>query len=173
MKSKWSITVLGTIAAMGLQACASFQPLYGTNGLEQSQVVSDLSDIHIPPAKERVGQLIRNNLISTMSPPGQEGSGRYQLIIQPASNDFDVTVERNTDVSRRSYRLKVQYALRDSQSGQRIYTGKTFSEVNYDKVTSEFTNLQARNNARERAALEVSRDIRIRLSAFFASRGNS
>ncbi len=173
MKSKLSLTLVCAFAAVSLQACAEFRPLYGTNGAEDSLVVTELSNVEIPPAKGRLGQLIRNNLISTMSPPGQEGSGKYQLIIKPASNDFDVTVERNTDISRKSFRLNVRYALRDNQSGRRIYSGSTFSEVNYDKVTSEFTNLQARNNARERAAMEVSRDIRIRLSAFFSARGNS
>lgn len=170
MLTVWEIGALAAVALVGLQGCNNVRPLYGTNGAEESTVVTELSNIDIPLPKSRVQQLIRNNLISTISPPGQEGNGKYQLVISPASNEFDVTIERNTDVSRRSYRLNVSFVLRSGRSGQRLFSGKTFSEVSYDKVTSEFANLQAKTNAKERAAKEVSRDIRMRLAAYFASR---
>ncbi len=162
------------IALVTLQACNTLRPLYGTNGVEeQSAVVTELSNVSIPEPKNRVQQLIRNNLISTMSPPGQEGDGRYTLILEPKADEFDLVIQRNTDVSRRSYRLNVQFLLRDDTSGRKIYSGNTFSEVSYDKITSEFANLQAKTNAEERAARQVSQDIRTRLAAFFATRGPS
>ncbi len=162
------------VALFGLQACSDLRPLYGTNGLEQeSSVVTELSNIQIPEPKNRLQQLIRNNLISTMSPPGQEGDGRYTLVLVPQSDEFDLVIERNTDVSRRSYRLKVAFSLRDGSSGRQIYSGSTFSEVSYDKITSEFANLQAKTNAEERAARQVSQDIRTRLAAYFATRSPS
>ena len=169
MKSKWSLALMGAVAAVVLHGCADFRPLYGTNGSEESAVVTELSNIHIPPPKDRLHQIIRNDLISTMSPPGQEGNGRYTLVFKAVPTNFDITVERNTDISRRSYRLNVSFVLNDTSSGRRIHSGTTFSEVAYDKVTSEFTNLQAEKNARDRAALEVSQDIRTRLAAFFAT----
>ncbi len=162
------------VALFGLQACNDLRPLYGTNGLEQeSSVVTELSNIQIPEPKNRLQQLIRNNLISTMSPPGQEGDGRYTLVLVPQSDEFDLVIERNTDVSRRSYRLKVDFSLRDGSSGRKIYSGSTFSEVSYDKITSEFANLQAKTNAEERASRQVSQDIRTRLAAYFATRSPS
>lgn len=162
------------VALFGLQACSDLRPLYGTNGLDQeSSVVTELSNIQIPEPKNRLQQLIRNNLISTMSPPGQEGDGRYTLVLVPQSDEFDLVIERNTDVSRRSYRLKVAFSLRDGSSGRQIYSGSTFSEVSYDKITSEFANLQAKTNAEERAARQVSQDIRTRLAAYFATRSPS
>ena len=169
MLTGWKIGVLAAAALIGLQGCNSLRPLYGTNGAEESSVVTELSNIDIPPPNSRVQQLIRNNLISTMSPPGQEGNGRYTLVIKAVPTNFDITVERNTDITRRSYRLNVGFVLNDSSNGRRIFSGTTFSEVAYDKVTSEFTNLQAEKNARDRAALEVSQDIRTRLAAFFAT----
>lgn len=162
------------VALFGLQACNNLRPLYGTNGVEeQSSVVTELSNIQIPEPKNRIQQLIRNNLISAMSPPGREGDGRYTLIIVPTDDEFDLVIQRNTDVSRRSYRLKVAFSLRDGASGRKIYSGSTFSEVSYDKITSEFANLQAKTNAQERAALQVSQDIRTRLAAYFATRSPS
>ncbi len=168
------VGIIALVALFGLQACNTFRPLYGTNGVEeQSSVVTELSNVDIPEPKNRLQQLIRNNLISSMSPPGREGNGRYTLIIVPASDEFNLVIQRNTDVSRSSYRLKVAFSLRDGTSGRKIYSGNTFSEVSYDKITSEFANLQARNNAEERAARQVSQDIRTRLAAYFATRSPS
>lgn len=168
------VGIIMLVALFGLQACNNLRPLYGTNGVEeQSSVVTELSNVEIPQPKNRLQQLIRNNLISSMSPPGREGDGRYTLVIVPASDEFDLVIQRNTDVSRRSYRLKVAFSLRDGTSGRKIYSGSTFSEVSYDKITSEFANLQARNNAEERASRQVSQDIRTRLAAFFATRSPS
>ncbi len=168
------VGTIALVALFGLQACNNLRPLYGTNGVDQeSSVVTELSNIQIPEPKNRLQQLIRNNLISTMSPPGQEGDGSYTLVLVPQSDEFDLVIQRNTDVSRRSYRLKVAFSLRDGSSGRKIYSGSTFSEVSYDKITSEFANLQAKTNAEERAARQVSQDIRTRLAAYFATRSPS
>ena len=174
MNSGWKVALIAGIAIFGLQSCTDFRPLYGTDGaLEGSSVVTELSNIDIPEPSSRIQQLIRNHLITTMSPPGQEGNGRYQLVVTPASSDFDVIVERNTDVRRRFYRLTVAFLLKDGHSGRKIYGGNTFSEVYFDKVTSGFTTLNAKNNAEKRAAREVGDDIRTRLASFFATRGSS
>ena len=168
------VGIVALVALFGLQACNNLRPLYGTHGLEtQSDVVTELSNVDIPEPKSRLQQLIRNNLISSMSPPGQEGNGRYTLIIHPTPSEFDLVIERNTDVSRKSYRLKVAFSLRDGKSGRKIYSGNTFSEVSYDEITSEFANLQAKTDAEERAARQVSQDIRTRLAAYFATRNPS
>jgi hypothetical protein len=51
-----------------------------------------------------------------------------------------------------------------------IHSGKTFSQVSFDVVRQPFADTQAENNAMERAAHEVSGDIRMRIAAFFATR---
>jgi hypothetical protein len=50
-----------------------------------------------------------------------------------------------------------------------LHSGKTFSQVSYDVVREPFADMQAEANAMERAAHEVSMDIRSRLAAYFAS----
>jgi hypothetical protein len=50
-----------------------------------------------------------------------------------------------------------------------LSAGKTFSQVSYDRTTSDFSNVQAETNAMERAAKEIGNDIRTRLAAYFSS----
>ena len=71
-------------------------------------------------------------------------------------------------VTRKSINLTVAYALRDESSGQVVANGKSFSQVSYDVVRQPFADLQAENDAVERAVHEVSADIRTRLAAYFA-----
>ena len=173
MNKGWIPGIFAIVAAMMLQSCTDWRALYASDNEYRSVVATELSNITIPEPKTRIEQLIRNNLISTMSPPGQEGDGRYQLILQPAASDQNLVIQRNTDIARRSFRLRVVFLLHDGQTGKRIYSGNTFSEVSYDKISSEFSNMNAKINAEERAAREVSEDIRTRLAAFFATRQTS
>jgi hypothetical protein len=65
--------------------------------------------------------------------------------------------------------VNVSYRLVDKASGRPVDQGKTFSQVSYDETGQSFADLRARDNAYERAAHEISQDIRSRLAAHFAS----
>lgn len=155
------------------QGCTDVRPLYGTSGdTYSSSVAGQLSDISIPEPRTRIEQLVRNDLLSAMSPPGSGGSGQYKLLLKPSESLFAAVIESDSEVSRRTYRLSMSYILHDEVARKQIFTGKTFSEVSYGRITSEFANLQAKTDAQERAAGEVSENIRTRLAAFFATREN-
>ena len=60
-------------------------------------------------------------------------------------------------------------ALMPSQTGKPVYSGKTFSQVSYDRIDAPVANLQAQVNAQERAAKETGQDIRTRLAAYLST----
>jgi LPS-assembly lipoprotein len=155
-------------AALGLAGCSSMRPLYGSKGLS-SDVAADLSSIAIPDPKTRLEQLIRNDLVAAMRPAGTASDDRYTLILKPEAKD-DLTIEaETTDTLRKTVRLNVTFNLIDRQTNKDVYSGRTFSQVSYDETGQSFADMQARTNALERAAHEVSSDIRTRLAAHFAS----
>ncbi len=65
--------------------------------------------------------------------------------------------------------MNVAFALHEQGTGRIVYEGKTFSQASYDQVGQSFADLQAETDAVERAAHEVSLDIRTRLAAHFAA----
>ena len=81
-----------------------------------------------------------------------------------------LVLEQNTDVSRRLYKLNVRFILKDNASGQVLHQGRTFSQVAYDRIASEFANIQTQIDAEERAAREVGDDIRTRIATYFSAR---
>jgi LPS-assembly lipoprotein len=149
--------------------CSNIHPLYGESG-DSSTVVAELASVAIPEPQTRLGQIVRNDLISTMRPAGAAGPDRYSLAIDIRSQE-DKTIESATAnrVLRRTIRLNVSFALAEPATGKVLYSGKTFSQASYDEVGQSFADLQARTNAVERAAHEVSLDIRTRLAAHFAA----
>lgn len=154
--------------ALLLAGCSSMRPLYGTNSLS-ADVSDELSSVAIPEPKTRLEQLIRNDLIATMRPAGTASDDRYTLLLKPEAKD-DMTIEgRSSETLRKTVRLNVGFNLIDRQSNKSVYSGRTFSQVSYDETGLSFADLQARTTALERAAHEVSSDIRTRLAAHFAS----
>jgi LPS-assembly lipoprotein len=152
--------------ALLLGGCG-FQPLYGERQGSQP-LTAALNGVAVDPPKTRVGQMIRNEFLADV-PPGQGGLSVYRLEIEPEAREVNEIESSNTDVLRKTYRLNVTFRLSDNRTGKPVYSGKTFSYVSYDRVSSPLANVQAATNAEERAAREVGIDIRTRIAAYLAS----
>lgn len=142
--------------------------MYATHP-DGSSAAFELASVGIPEKNNRLEQRIRNDLIASMSPVGQDAGDKYRFDFEARQSEFDISIEKDSDVNRRSYQLQVSYALTDLATGARLLDGSTFSHVPYDRVNSEFANIQARINASERAAAEVAENMRTRLAAYFAT----
>ena len=159
------VAALG-LCSLGLSGCG-FQPMYATQA-DGSSVALTLASIEIPEKQTRLEQLVRNALLNDIAPVGQAQTPRYRLDFTTSENQFDISIEKNTDVNRRALTLIADYTLVDLSSNKSVLTGKTFSRVSYDRIQSEFANIQAHRNALERAAGEVADNIKIRLGGHFS-----
>jgi LPS-assembly lipoprotein len=156
--------ILVVAAALLLAGCG-YRPLYGSSS-ETAGVAATLSSVSIPEAEDRVGQLIRNDLLSSMR--AGEGEQKYTLLLKPVVKRSGVIDKPQPNVTRDAITLAVSYELVERSSGTVVHTGKTFSNASFDIIRQPFADLQAETNATERAVHEVSSDIRTRLAAYFA-----
>ena len=152
-------------AAMLLAGCG-YRPLYGSSS-ETAGVAATLSSISIPEAEDRVGQLIRNDLLSSMR--AGQGEEKYTLLLKPVVKRSGVIDKPQPSATRDAITLAVSYELVERSSGSVVHQGKTFSNASFDVIRQPFADLQAETNATERAVHEVSTDIRTRLAAYFAT----
>ena len=152
-------------AALALGGCG-YRPLYGSSA-ENAGVSATLASVSIPAATDRVGQLIRNDLISAMRSGSNQD--RYSLLLVPAVKKTGIIEKSKSQSQREAINLSVSYDLVDKASGKSLHKGKTFSQASYDVVGQPFADQQAETNAVERAAHEVSSDIRMRIAAYFSS----
>ena len=162
MRQLTSIALLTVALILG--GC-SYRPLYGT-GSDGKGVAVAMSGIAVDEQKNRAGQLVRNNLISSF---GTSGTSSYVLRLVPEEKSTELSSNSAVKLERHRYNLKVGYELADAQSGNTITSGSSFSNVSYDTVEQPIADLRAAENARERASREVAEDIRLRLAAYFSS----
>ncbi|WP_119270728.1 hypothetical protein [Taklimakanibacter deserti] len=166
---------LAVVPLLLLLAACGFRPLYGTGDATTPGVAQDLASVAIAEPQNRLLQLIRNDLLSTMRPAGTAEPDRYRLDIEAtASDEKSIEDSSNSRRARRStLRVNASFALKElSGGGKTIYQGRTFSFVSYDEVNQSFADMQARTTAVERGAREVAIDIRTRLAAHFATARN-
>ena len=166
--SRRAILAVIMVAGVSLLPGCGFKPLYSVSD-DGGSVAGELAYVTIPEPRDRLSQLIRNNLLTNMSPPGGPLGNRSRLEYEIKTSTNDLVIEQDTDVSRRQFRMSVDYRLVDSKSNKELHKGRTFSHLAYDRVVSEFSNVQAETEVRERAAQQVAEDIRTRLAAYFSS----
>ena len=161
------LTLCASLAA-GLLGGCGYHPLYGSSA-ETAGVAAIMSSVAIPEADTRVGQIVRNDLISGMKPGNGGAPERYTLALVPTLKSTDVIARPQPATTRQSVNLVVSYELTDRQSGSIVSKGKTFSQVSFDVIRQPFADKQAQDDATARAAHEVSSDIRTRLAAYFST----
>ena len=161
--------ILLTLAALVLTGCG-YHPLYGSTATNPG-VAGKLAAISIPEPTDRPGQLIRNELISSMQ--AGKGEEKYMLNLTTTVDNNGVIDKKQPAVTREAILITTSYELVDRSNGAVLTKGSTFSRVAFDVIRQPFADMQAEKDATERAAREIGADIRTRLAAFFAKQQQS
>jgi LPS-assembly lipoprotein len=157
----------GIILLLGLSGCG-LKPLYGTPD-EGTNVDTELASVRIAEERGRLGQLVRNELISTMR-SGDAGSYSLKLDVSESTNTVVTYPDPRT--SRKSAVVEVGYRLFGDDTRKPLTEGKVKSSVSYDLTRDQqpIADRQARDDAEQRAAIEAAGEIRTRLAVYFSRR---
>ncbi len=149
-----------------LGACG-FQPLYGEHpgGARTDAELAQIQVLSIDHG--RTGHDVYNALIDRLSPNGEPAEPDYHLRIDLRETREGVAIERDASITRYNYLLTARYSLVDTRSGNIVHEGQSRSIASYNVVDSQFATLIAQRDAEERAATELSEDIKLRLAIFF------
>lgn len=167
MLSKHAIKSFALIGLLALSACG-FQPLYATRD-DGSSVSQQLAEVSVSPQTDRVGQLVRNEIVRSTRPAGTQAEDRFYLRFEARSNSQTLIDTADTVHRRLAYNLSTNFRLIDASTNKVIFSGRAFSRVPYDRLDASFSNVQARVNAEEQAAKQVGQEMRTRLAAFLAT----
>jgi LPS-assembly lipoprotein len=150
-----------------LVAACGFQPLYG-NQTNSAQVTAKLAQTYVLPIEDRLGQIVRNQLIDKISPAGLPSNANYTLKVSMTQTKSNVAIDQASATNRVNMNMTGNYALYDRTGKKPLFKGSAFSIASYNVVTSDFANLSAEKNASKRAAIVVSEEIHRQLSVFFS-----
>ena len=73
-----SRTLTSLLLLLALSACG-FKPLYGTDKSGLSDPQAELATIKVGPIPDRLGQIVRNQLVEYLSPRGHAAQKLYDL----------------------------------------------------------------------------------------------
>jgi LPS-assembly lipoprotein len=163
MSSFRILLLVGLLATLG--ACG-FRPLYGES--ENITINQHLANIEILSIEDRIGQQVHNLLLDRLSSGGRPQKPFYTLTVRLAISTEEIGLKFTEEATRARLTLKVSYFLTENGSGKILTEGGVRSVNSYNISNSLFSRLTSEENAKERAAREVSDEIKTRLSLYFS-----
>ncbi len=151
--------------ALVLTGCG-FQPLYG-NVPGKGSVSEALQQVRIEIIPDRLGQKLRNFLLDRLNPSGKPARPSHSLSVNTSVSRTDLGIERDETATRALLVLSVTYTLHNIVENRVVFTGQANSTDSFNIVASDFATANAESDALDRAAREISDDIKNRLGLFF------
>lgn len=168
-----------------LTACG-FEPLYVERKSDEkwyykgefdTSISEEMSQIKIAPIADRIGQLIRNNLLDNLTPRGISDSHKY--ILEVYNINKSVTEQAMRDditATREKVRYTVNYKLLDATTHKELVGGNSIAYLGYDIMANPYSTTFAQKKIEKDAAKILANDISLRMGAYFHStltkRGN-
>lgn len=164
-----AIVVALTASAAALAGCADgsgFRPMYGS--IARSDTESKLASVDIGTIPGRVGQRIRNELIFQANGGQKPTSPTHRLEVVYRESVTSTLVSQDGDAASQVYYLDATFRLISLTNQQVVLQGASFGRAGFQRVSSIYANVRAREDAENRAARTVAEDLKIRLAAYMS-----
>ncbi len=155
--------VLLALAAL-LGGCG-FRPML--MHVNDSNVQSELAAVEVKTTTDRLGYLVRDNLLDQLNPAGVQVPPRYRLEINLLSRKNALGIQLDNTVTRFNLTLTARFRLLDVDNGRVLYSSLVRRVASYNAIRAPYAELAAEFNAEHRAAREVGTDIRTELAIHF------
>ena len=143
------------LAFVVLGACA-VEPLYGSRAGKGRG--GGAAAIEILPVKDRIGHIVRNHLIDSLTPKGQPRQPDYRLTLSIRQSKTPLLIQLDDHATRFNLTLRATFSLAD-RNGVEVYKDSARATGSYNVVDSSFATVTAQRDAAEEAARVLSEDI--------------
>ena len=163
MSSLRHILVVGCIT---LTACG-FEPLFGdrTDALATEDI---LEFVDVSPIADRLGQLVRIELINRVRPTRPTPTSRYTLNVKLAESKARLAVKNDGSATRANLIFTARFQLLLNTDSTVLTRGSVRSVIGYDILLSSFATLSSEADARRRGAKDLSDGIVDRLAVYLS-----
>lgn len=162
------------LCASALSGCADgsaagFRPLYGSSAVGGANVTEKLAAVDVAPIPGRVGQRLRNEFIYESTGGGNPAPSAYRLEVAIRESVSSTLVQVDGNARGQVYNLDADFRLVRLTDKAVVLHGRSYGRAGFERVTSIFANVRAREDAENRAAKTVGEELRTRLLAYLAS----
>ncbi len=161
---------VAVVLAASLTGCG-FQPLYSRRSV--GEVDDVLAQVKIQSIEGRVGQQVHNYLLDRLNRTGRPADPAYLLEIVLRVSKVELGIERDETATRAKLVLTADLTLADIETKDILLRRSARTANSYNIVDSALATRSAELDAIDRAAREVSDEIRILLSLYFRRKGGN
>ena len=168
------LRAVGVVAALAmatpmLAGCAGdgFKPLYGQSGVGAG-MQQRMAAIEYQKIPGRVGQRLRNELIFLSTGGGHPAPPEYRVETVIKQQVTTTLVKVDGDSRAQIYVLQAAFRIIDLKSKKVLMRGNSTSRAAFERFTPIFSNIRAREDAENRAARTVAREIHDRVAAYLS-----
>ena len=170
--------ILSLFTVLFLLASCGFEPLYVQKTTDDSKwffgdkfdssITKEMAKVRIEPIAGRFGQLIKNQLLDTVTPLGQPENPQYKLFVNVLEKEVSQQALRD-DITATRERIKytVDYWL--EAQNEVLFSANSFSFASYDILSNPYSTTMSGKKAEKEAASIIANDILLRLGAYFHS----
>lgn len=158
---------LALLMASLLAGCG-FHPLLASHEPGASSVATDFDKVRIATIDGRTGQVLRNDLIETLTPQGEPARPQYLLTVrveEPLQNQ-NYAFQRNNSVTNVNYTVIAYWSLL-GKDGVPIFSSSSSASELYAMSNSQYATTVSAQNTRDQIVMEISQDIRNKLAQYF------
>lgn len=157
-------------AAPLLTGCGNsgFRPLHGSAAVGGANATEKLAQVEIGKIPGRVGQRIRNELIFQTTGGGHAVPHTHRLDIAVQESVTSTLVRQDGDAASQIYSVTANFKLTRLSDNSVELEGTSYSKVGFNRFTSIYSNVRARRNAEDRAAVAIGDDLKSRISAYLS-----
>ena len=177
--------LVSVLMACGLCACG-FEPLYVErtsdndmwyyNDKFNTDIVNEMAQIKVEAVSDRIGQLIKNELMDLFNPSGTPKKAEYFLKLQPVkSQTTQQALRDDITATREKVRYTVKYELWSKEKGY-LVSSDAWVYLSYDLLDNPYSTTMDKIKIEKDGAKILANDIALRIGAYFHSiktkRGN-
>lgn len=150
------LTVVAVVAATGLSGCG-FRPLYARGGAQdgRSTVAAEMGGVRIAGIDNRLGQDLRNALLTRITPTGEPANPRYTLSVLLTQSEGGLGYRKDTFATMAEMRLSARIILSDEEEGVSV-SGHEEALVSFDYLGPRYASIAMERDAASRAVTELA-----------------
>ncbi|MGB0681335.1 MAG: LPS assembly lipoprotein LptE [Magnetovibrionaceae bacterium] len=151
------------LSSILLVSACGFSPLYGKRS---GGSVASLNTIQVGIIEDRMGQMLRNELVTKLNGGVSPKNAAYHLDVKVQQSENKYGADADSFRTRANLIVKATYRLIDREEQETVLNGAAESISSYDILTNKFATRIASQEAQRLAAVALSDDIRARLAIF-------
>ncbi len=153
------------VVVLALAAGCGFQPLYGRGSA--GDIEAQFARVKVQTISGRIGQQVHNYLLDRINSDGRPAEPLYLLSVSLEVQSIRLGIERDETATRAKLVVLAKVRLLDVITEDVLLSRTARSSNSYNIVDSAVATRSAELDAVDRAAREVSDDIRLMLSLYF------